>query len=308
MARKPRMHVPGGVYHVMLRGNGGQKIFYANEDYARVYLLLHEGTARFTYRVHAFCCMPNHIHLAIQIGEVPLSKIVQNLSFRYTPWINRRKHRIGHLFQGRYKAILVDQYSYFLQLVRYIHLNPVRVGLVKKPGDFQWSGHRSYLGKEVLPWLSTEWVLSQFANRPAVPRKDYQSFVNAGLKKGHREEFHRGNTDEAILGNDRFIEKVLHRKPDSIFRRTSLNRIVIGVAKEYDLKAEQMAGVGRNRMAAEARAVIGYLSMQTKCATLTEVARRFGRDITTLSKGVRRITQRAQKSKTESIRLRNLAI
>jgi len=305
MARKPRVHVPGGLYHVILRGNGGQKIFYDNEDYARLYLLLQEGTARFTYQVHAFCCMSNHIHLAIQIGDMPLSKIIQNLSFRYTRWINRRKGRIGHLFQGRYKAILVEQESYLLELVRYIHLNPVRARLVKKPGDFQWSGHRAYLGQESLPWLCTDWVLGQFGNRPAIPQRRYQSFVNEGLKEGHREEFHRGNTDEAILGNDRFIEKVLHRKPAT--RPTSLKRIVTRVCKEYDIKAEQMAKVGRNRRTAEARAVIGYLSMQTQSATLTEVAGRFGRDITSLSKGVRRITERAEKSETESLHLRNLA-
>ncbi|MBI2779963.1 MAG: transposase [Gammaproteobacteria bacterium] len=307
MARKPRVHVPGGVYHVMVRGNGGQKIFYDAKDYSRFYLLLQEGAARFACRVHAFCCMGNHVHLAIQVGQVPLSKIVQNISFRYTRWINRRKRRIGHLFQGRYKAVLVDRDSYLLELTRYIHLNPVRGGLVKRPGEYRWSGHRAYVGKEKLPWLTTDWVLSQFGDRQSVAVRRYQEFVSEGAQEGHREEFHRGNGGTAILGDDRFIEKILHQKPDLISRGLTLNRLVDRVGKEYHLGEGQLAGVSRNRLAAEARAAIGYLTMQTRCGTLTEVARRFGRDVTTLSKGVQRIAERLGRSEAKLKRLLNLA-
>lgn len=139
MARKPRIHYPGAFYHVMLRGNDGQVIFFDDSDRCRFYLLIQEGISRFRYRVHAFCCMGNHIHLTIQVSEIPLSRIIQNLSFRYTRWINRKYGRIGHLFQGRYKAILVDADIYLAQLVRYIHLNPVRGRLVMNPEDFSWS-------------------------------------------------------------------------------------------------------------------------------------------------------------------------
>ena len=107
MARKARLHIPGGVYHVMVRGNGGQAIFFDDEDRCRFYLLLQEGTVRFGYRVHGFCLMDNHVHLALQVGKIPLAKSMQNVSFRFTRWINRRLGRVGHLFQGRYKAILV---------------------------------------------------------------------------------------------------------------------------------------------------------------------------------------------------------
>lgn len=143
MARKPRIHYPGAFYHVMLRGNDGQVIFFDDSDRCRFYLLIQEGISRFRYRVHAFCCMGNHIHLTIQVSEIPLSRIIQNLSFRYTRWINRKYGRIGHLFQGRYKAILVDADIYLAQLVRYIHLNPVRGRLVMNPEDFSWSGHNA---------------------------------------------------------------------------------------------------------------------------------------------------------------------
>jgi putative transposase len=309
MARKPRIHLPGAVYHVMLRGNGGQKIFFGEEDYARLYLLLQEGTTRFSFRIHAFCCMGNHIHLAIQVGGIPLSKIMQNISFRYTRWINRRKRRIGHLFQGRYKAVLVDQDSYLLELTRYIHLNPVRAGLVQKPIDHPWSGHRAYMGKEVLPWLSTEEVLSRFSKNRYVARQRYGSFVSEGMSEGHREEFHRGRAEAAeggILGDDRFIERVLRKSQAAEDRKMPLQRLVMRVVGGYDLRSDQLNVLGRNRKAAEARAVVGYLSVQTQSATLTEVAGRFGRDVTTLSKGVQRIAKRAAESEAVSRRLWNL--
>jgi REP element-mobilizing transposase RayT len=122
MPRRPRVHFPGAVYHVILRGNDRGDIFFDDLDRFRFYLLLQEGVERFKSRVLAFCLMTNHVHLAIQVDQIPLSHIIQNLSFRYTRWINWRKHRVGHLFQGRYKAFLVDQDSYLLELIAYIHL------------------------------------------------------------------------------------------------------------------------------------------------------------------------------------------
>jgi putative transposase len=100
MARKPRIAYPGALYHVILRGNDGQTIFFDDKDRTRFYLLLQEGIERFGHRVHGFCLMTNHVHLAIQMGEIPLSRILQNLSFRYTRWVNWRQKRSGHLFQG----------------------------------------------------------------------------------------------------------------------------------------------------------------------------------------------------------------
>ena len=114
MARKPRIHYPGAFYHVILRGNGGQDIFFSKNDRTKFYLLLQEGIERFGHRIHAFCLMTNHIHLVIQIGDIPLSKIMQNVTFRYTRYINARRKEFGHLFQGRYKAILIDADTYIL--------------------------------------------------------------------------------------------------------------------------------------------------------------------------------------------------
>jgi len=151
MARKPRLHVPGGLYHVILRGNARQDIFFAPRDRTLFYELLQEGVTRFGYRVHAFCLMTNHVHLALQTGDQVLSAGMQNLSFRYARYANQRLDRVGHLFQGRFKAFLVDQDAYGLALVRYIHLNPVRARLVSQAAAYPWSSHRAYLGDQKLP-------------------------------------------------------------------------------------------------------------------------------------------------------------
>ncbi len=128
MARHPRIHLAGALYHVMLRGNGGQSVFIDDEHREHFESLVGEGVARFEHRIHGYCWMANHVHLAIQVNQVPLAKIMQSLSFCYTRWLNKRQNRIGHLFQGRYKALLVDADAYLLELIRYIHLNPIRAG------------------------------------------------------------------------------------------------------------------------------------------------------------------------------------
>ena len=165
MPRKPRLHYPGACYHVILRGNSGQDIFIDKKDRSKFLFLLQEGIEKFKHRIHAYCLMTNHIHLAVQVGDIPLSRIIQNVSFRYTRYFNRRKNQVGHLFQGRYKAILIDVDSYLLKLVRYIHNNPVRAGMVKSPGQYSWSSHGAYLGRASIPWLITDWILSQFAKQ-----------------------------------------------------------------------------------------------------------------------------------------------
>ena len=147
MARRARIHYPGAVYHVMLRGNGGQDIFVDDSDRIRFYDLLEEGVRRFDVRIAALCLMSNHVHLVVQVAEVPLSRLIQNVSFRYTRYRNAKERRTGHLFQGRYRAILIDAEAYLLELVRYIHLNPVRAGLVKDPEDYRWSSPPRIHGK-----------------------------------------------------------------------------------------------------------------------------------------------------------------
>ena len=303
MARKPRLHENGGVYHVMLRGNGGQNIFFDDDDRHHFYLLLQQGIARYVHRIHGFCLMSNHIHLAIQVGEEPLAKIMQNLSFRYTRWINKKQKRTGHLFQGRYKAIMVDQDAYLLELVRYIHLNPVRAKLVRQPHNYAWSGHRAYLGQEVLPWLTTDWVFSQLGARLATCRKRYAAFVDEGRDEGRRNDFHcGGDNDQRILGDDHFAQQMTN-KPYAPAKRITLDQLVKIVGHGYRLTESDLASASRERQASEARYIIGWLAQKSGQVTLTEVGKRFGRDVATLSRGVRQMGLKAKISKGLANRL-----
>ncbi len=241
--------------------------------------------------------MANHVHFALQVGEVALSKIMQNLSFRYTGWINKRQNRIGHLFQGRYKAILVEQDSYLLELTRYIHLNPVRVGLVKRPAAYRWSGHRYYIGKEKLPWLTMDWVLSQFSNEVRRARARYSEFVAEGIGEGRREEFHKGDHEGQLLGDDNFVSRVLERAEIKIGRPPSLGTIVEEICRAVGVSEGKLRVPGKGSQAAQARWMVGLLAMDYKSASLTEVARYFRRDVTTISNGVRQLRERTNKDK-----------
>ena len=130
MPRKPRLHVPGGLYHVILRGNDRQNIFFDTEDRRRWESLIEEGLRRYKHRIHAYCWMTNHVHMAIQCHDVPLSGFMSLVASRYARSTNKKVNRTGHLFERRHRAILVQADSYLKELVRYIHFNPVRSGLV----------------------------------------------------------------------------------------------------------------------------------------------------------------------------------
>lgn len=283
MARKPRLHYIGAVYHVMVRGNSGQNIFADEEDRYRFYLFLQEGVEKFGHRIHAFCLMNNHVHLAIQVGEKPLSRIMQNLCFRYTQWVNSRQKRVGHLFQGRYKAIVVDADSYLAELVRYIHLNPVRAKILKTPEAYPWSGHRAYMGLEQLPWLTTELVLLQFAQRLKTARTKYGKFVQYGRDEGHRQEFHRGTSEGRILGDDTFVEKVYIESEDKEKKSVTLDEIIEKVGKVYGLTEEETVSGGKCRHPSEARGMIAYLVREVRGMSLTDLGRRMKRDVSSLS-------------------------
>ena len=306
MARKPRIHVSGGLYHVMLRGNGGQAIFSDDADRRRFCALVAEGVGRFGHRIHAYCLMPNHVHLAIQVGEMPASRIVQNLAFRYTRAFNRRVRRVGHLFQGRFRSLLVDGNAYLLELVRYIHLNPVRAGLVRDPSAWVWSGHRAYLGKDRTAWLDSGLVLAMFDERDVRrARRRYAGFVREGLGETYREELHRGEADARVLGDEVFVCRILgaSRRPRVV---PHLSAIIEGVCAAWGTDEAALRAPGRRHEAAQARAAIGWLATQTQAAALSRIALHFGRDISTISRQVGRLATDARRDQALGARLADL--
>lgn len=292
MARKPRIHFPGAVYHVILRGNRGENIFFTRADRARFYFLLQEGVERFEHRIHAFCLMTNHVHLAIQVGTIPLSRIMQNISFRYTSYINRRKRRTGHVFQGRYKALLIDADTYLLELVRYIHCNPVRAGLAQSPEQYQWSSHRAYMGEESVSWLSTEWILSQFSQHEETAKTLYRNFVLDGIAEEHRIEFHRGTYEGRILGDDGFSENALAKAEEKFQGRLELHQIIDAVCAEYAIDADMLAESGKKQPASKARTIVAYLVQDEEHLSLTELSRSMKRHIAALSRAAGRLRDR----------------
>lgn len=311
MARKPRIHYPGAFYHVMLRGNDGQSIFLDDSDRCRFYLLIQEGIAKFKFRVHAFCCMGNHVHIAIQVSDITLSRIMQNLSFRYTRWINLKYNRIGHLFQGRYKSLLVDADSYLLQLVRYIHLNPVRAGLVESPEDFSWSGHKTYIGQNELPWLEVNSVLSQFSQSISEAILCYKQFVEEGKEEGHRKDFHqgiRGIKCGEVFGDDHFVEDVFDHIGKTQPLKIDINMIIEEVCRIYQLEKKELMATGKGRLASEARAITAWVVRELPEKSLTELSQWFKRDISTLSISIERMISRTQTNIELRDRLNKIAI
>ena len=277
-----------------MRGNARQDIFFDDEDRIRFYLLLQEGTEKYGHRIHAFCLMTNHVHLAIQVGDVSLSRIMQNLTFRYTKWINWRQNRSGHLFQGRYQAVLVDADSYLQELTRYIHLNPVRANMVQTPEEYPWSGHRAYLGREIIPWLTTDWVLSLFSQKSTQARIGYRNFVDQGKDDGYQKEYHSGSAHESrVLGDDAFIDKILTNAGSKPLKRISLEDILQKVHLKYGIEEMDLKATGKNRKHSEARGVAAWLLLETGAATLSELSRVTGRDISTLSNAAKSVQSRA---------------
>lgn len=288
MARKLRIHYPGAFYHVILRGNAGDPIFFGDRDRYRLYLILQYAVEKFSCRIHAFCLMKNHIHLVIQVEDVSLSRMMQNISLRFTKWINFSRHRTGHVFQGRYKALLVDADAYLLELVRYVHLNPVRAGGFDFPEECPWTGHRGYLGREYLPWLTTDFVLSMFSPRREQARTRYEIFVRDGMGKATRDEFLCGTYEGRIIGNDAFSDEVLARVSQKGAPEYSLDEVIRVVCAHFQISEEQLDAPGKVRPMTEARAIAAAIVQASPHLRLTDLAQRLNRDVSALGKAGQR--------------------
>lgn len=252
--------------------------------------------------------MTNHVHLAIQVGDVPLSRILQNLAFRYTRWINWRRSRSGHLFQGRYKAFVVDTDPYLLELVAYIHLNPIRAGMVNDASDFRWSSHRAYLRRETIPWLNTEFILGQFSKSHAKARKKFSEFVTGKSGEGHREDFHgKASPDSRIIGDDSFVDEILRQEESQPCRKPDVVAILDGVKKLYKLTDADISAPGQQRLPSEARMLAAWAVRELSNSTLAELAQKVDRDASAMSAAAARFDKRRKSekyiaAKTEELR------
>ena len=286
MSRKPRLHQPGALYHVLARGNAKQPIFSEDADRLQYQLYVAEALREYGHRLHAYCWMGNHIHMLVQAGEGALSRMMQVIAQRYTQWFNHKYRRVGHLFQGRYKAILVDADEYLLELVRYIHLNPVRAGLVERPEQYPWSGHLTYLGKAANPWLTTEWVLSQFGEGGAAARERYRRFVDQQPEPMMAAQLSSASATGPILGNDNFIRTVMQAREHAPrpTLHASIEQIAQVVAAEAGVEPTELVSPSQRRQATRARAMVALLAVDHAGHTVAAVAQQLQRDTTVISR------------------------
>ncbi|MFD0666774.1 transposase [Ramlibacter sp. MAHUQ-53] len=275
MARPLRIEFPGCLYHVTSRGDRREAIYEDDHD-RRVWLdLLAEACDRFHWVCHAWCQMTNHYHLMVETVEPTLSRGMRHLNGVFTQWSNRRHERTGHLFQGRFKAIVVEKESHLLELSRYIVLNPVRGGMVRLPGDWPWSSWHATAGLHAAPgWLDVDWLLARFARDRAVAMDRYRRFVLGGI--GLASPL-RDAAGQGILGSEPFVQRVLGqaRAAQAPAEVPRLQRH----AKPQTLADYAAGAPNASQAMAHAYASGGY--------SLREIAEHFGVHYSTVSRAVR---------------------
>lgn len=294
MSRRPRFHLPSSIYHIMLRGNDGQAIFHSNADRCRMCLLMQEGKERFGHLIHSFCFMNNHIHVAIQVGDVSISHIIQNLAFRYTRYFNRKYNRIGHLFQGRFKSVIVEGDRYFKELIRYIHLNPVRANLVSLPQEYEWSSHKSYLMLNEYTWLSKGKLLNKFGILLDDSIKNYESFILKGIGLETELDFKSGFS-HGILADTEFVKDFLNIVERNQNQDIKLQSVVEVICERFNLSEEILCSPGKNRSASHARAILALFVRENENLSLENLAKLLGRDPSGLSKLANRLESKCMK-------------
>jgi len=206
MTRPLRIELAGGVYHVTSRGDRRENIYFCDADRRAWLELLGKVCERFNWMCHAWCQMSNHYHIVVETVEGNLSQGMRQLNGVYTQHINSAYQRVGHVFQGRYKSILVEKESYLLELARYVVLNPVRAGMVDDPQQWSWSSYAAMTGeKQAPPWLQTDWILGQFNRNRGQAVMGYVDFIRAGAGMPSVWERLRG---QVYLGSDAFLQRI----------------------------------------------------------------------------------------------------
>jgi putative transposase len=256
MARKPRIEYEGAFYHVITRGNQRQRIFKGDDDFQKYISLLAFYKERYKYSLYAYVLMSNHVHLLIETRPIPLSKILQGINQSYTMYYNRKYKTVGHLFQGRYKAILCDKDAYLLSLVKYIHLNPVRAKIAKAAGEYRWSSYGSYDKQQRNDIVDTDQVLRMFSEDKSGARKLYRAYIDDGIEV-KKEDIYK-TVSQRILGEEKFIDKVMEKIDEKFENRRkhheySLKKIVETIGKMRGITLNKLREKSKNRGILEVR-------------------------------------------------------
>lgn len=205
MSRPLRIEYPGAIYHLTSRGNARSNIYVTDADRIDFLKLLAQTCQRFGWHSYAWCLMGNHYHLVIETSEANLSRGMRHINGVYTQTFNRTHQRVGHLFQGRYKAILVEKDSYLLEVIRYVLLNPVRANMTKTAGQYPWSSYRAMISKATTPdWLERDWVLGHYGNRLSAAQEQFIKFIQDGDNQSPLWEQLR---QQIYLGDEQFVSR-----------------------------------------------------------------------------------------------------
>ncbi len=282
MSRPLRIEFSGGVYHVTNRGNRRSSIYLGDSDNHMFLEILGDVVDRFGWYCHAYCLMSNHYHLLIETPKGDLSRGMRQLNGVYTQRFNRIRRKVGHVFQGRYKAVVVQKDEHLLELTRYIVLNPVRANMVNSAHQWKWSSYRATVGQSDCPdWLTTDWVLAQFGSRRKAAIAAYKQFVRAGLDESE-EAVWSDLAGGLIFGDEGFVQKIMSKidPEDEKLREVSRSqRLAHRPPLDRIFEARVQAKDDRNRLIAEAYQVHGY--------SMPEIARHLGIHYATVSRAVK---------------------
>jgi REP element-mobilizing transposase RayT len=257
---------PGLLYHVIVRGNRREAVFLGHHDYETYLHRLAVYRARYTVTLHAYCLMPNHVHLVLGTAAAPLDRFMQSLQQSYTQRFNRRYAQVGHLFQGRYKALLCETDEYLVTLVRYVHQNPVRAGLAARAEDYPYSGHRAYLRGVATELVDPTLVLGLVGGASGYLR----------LIASDATEREPGTTDETVPWPP----------------RAALAAALNSLARGLRLDVEVLRGPGLGRHESQARGLAAYVLVRRLGYRMTDVAAALGRNVATTSLAVGKVSQR----------------
>ena len=284
MSRPLRIEYPGAWYHIMNHGRRDERIFQDNRDCKRFVDLLKESVELWNLHVSAYCLMPNHYHLLVQTPDANISRCMRHINGVYTQRYNRRHHCEGQLFRGRYKSILVDEDSYLLQLVRYIHRNPLRAGLTDSLKRYAWSSHKGYLSSAARwRWLHKEYVLSMLSKDKANRLRTYRHFVAMNDEDGIIRMYERKRWP-SFLGSEGFVnsikEKFFSRKADEEVPQSrelaiESSKIRKTVCEFYKIRERELL-LSKRGMFNEPRNVAIYLTRRLRGDSLKQIAKEFG--------------------------------
>ena len=285
MPRRLRIHLPGGFYHVTLRGNHQQAIFFAECDRTLLNIIVARNIENFGASLHAYCWMGNHIHMVIQVGAEPLASPMRQIASEYARAMQVKLDTTGHFFERRYHAILVDADSYLMELLRYVHLNPVRAGLVRDASQYQWSSHHVYIGVRSEPWVTTGFCLNMFGSDKKRAVAAYLAFIGADLPDDW-EPACAALKDSLTATNEGLVAQGKNES-HALRRRQTLNELIAEACQRFKINVVDFDSPVRDAYLTKARAWIAHQATQRGVASRSAVARALGRTESTLRHAIR---------------------